>query len=192
MLENLPGAVGKALHSQRAGLDEIAFELLHARPGIASIDVSSPAFDDGMPIPATYTADGAGISPPLAWRDIPANADSLLLVVEDADAPTPHPLVHAIAVGLVPAEGGLGAGALDDEDVTGLTFRMGLNSYLQPRWLPPDPPPGHGVHHYAFQVFALAAGPELPEVPGRDTVLETIRERAIAGGCLIGTYERRE
>ncbi|MEO7338654.1 MAG: YbhB/YbcL family Raf kinase inhibitor-like protein, partial [Caldimonas sp.] len=56
---------------------------------------------------------------------------------------------------------------------------------------PPDPPPGHGVHHYAFQVFALdASAPPFSDTPGRDEVLEALRDHAIASGCLIGTYER--
>jgi phosphatidylethanolamine-binding protein (PEBP) family uncharacterized protein len=58
--------------------------------------------------------------------------------------------------------------------------------------LPPDPPPGHGVHRYLFQVFALEAGPAFDEEPGRDAVLAAIRERGLASGCLIGTYERRD
>lgn len=192
MLEKLPAAVGKMLHQQRAGLDEIAFELLHARPAIGSIDVSSPAFDDREPLPARYTADGAGLSPPLAWNGIPLNADSLLLIVEDADAPSSHPLVHAIAVDLPPRDDALAEGALNDADFAGAAFRMGRNSSLQMDWLAPDPPPGHGVHQYAFQIFALAAGPDLPDQPGREAVLDAIRERAVAGGCLIGTYERAE
>jgi len=66
----------------------------------------------------------------------------------------------------------------------------GRNSYLRAGWLPPDPPPGHGTHRYAFQLFALAAGADFGDTPGRDEVLEVLRERAIASGCLIGTYAR--
>ena len=68
--------------------------------------------------------------------------------------------------------------------------RLGRNSYLQASWLPPDPPPGHGVHRYAFQVFALEAGASFDGEPGREAVLEAIREHGLASGCLIGTYER--
>jgi phosphatidylethanolamine-binding protein (PEBP) family uncharacterized protein len=57
-------------------------------------------------------------------------------------------------------------------------------------WLPPDPPPGHGVHRYVFQVFALAAGEPLSKAPGRKEVATAIRDRALAKGCLIGTYQR--
>jgi Raf kinase inhibitor-like YbhB/YbcL family protein len=190
MLEKLPDAVGHALRNRRAGLEKIAFNLIDLRAGTSSIEVSSLAFNDHEPIPAQYTADGSGTSPPLDWTGIPAGAASLVLIVEDADAPTPHPLVHAIAVGLAAQDGSLPEGALNDSGHAGPGIRIGRNSYLQAGWLPPDPPPGHGVHRYAFQLFALAGEPDFSDTPGRDAVLEAIQEHAIASGCLIGTYER--
>jgi Raf kinase inhibitor-like YbhB/YbcL family protein len=190
MLEKLPDAVGHTLRNRRAGLENIAFNLIDLRAGTSSIQVNSLAFRDHEPIPAHYTADGEGTSPPLDWTGIPAGAATLLLMVEDADSPTPHPLVHAIAVDLAPQDGSLAEGALKSSDHAGSGIRMGRNSYLQTSWLPPDPPPGHGVHRYAFQLFALAAGADFSGTPGRDAVLEAIREHAIASGCLIGTYER--
>jgi phosphatidylethanolamine-binding protein (PEBP) family uncharacterized protein len=82
-------------------------------------------------------------------------------------------------------------GALESPGHDGLPgYHVGRHSFLRSGWLPPDPPPGHGVHRYAFQVFALGSTPEWPETPGRDDVLEALRERAVASGCLIGTYER--
>ena len=71
--------------------------------------------------------------------------------------------------------------------------RMGLNSLLRAQWLPPDPPPGHGVHRYVFQVFALAphdVDDPLPDSPGRDAARSAIQRRGLASGCLIGTHER--
>ena len=94
MLENLPDAIGHALRDQRAGLDKIAFRAVDLRQGMAAISVQSLAFADHAPIPERYSADGAGISPPLQWTGVPASAASLLLIVEDADAPTPQPLVQ--------------------------------------------------------------------------------------------------
>jgi Raf kinase inhibitor-like YbhB/YbcL family protein len=190
MLEKLPDAVGHALRGQRAGLDKTAYQAVDLRAGMGAIAVRSAAFVDHAPIPASYTADGPGLSPPLQWSGVPPQAASVLLIVEDADAPTPQPLVHAIVVDLPEREGALAEGALPSRDHDGDGLAMGRNSYLQAAWLPPDPPPGHGVHRYAFQVFALEAGPPFDGTPGRDAVLETIRERGLASGCLIGTYER--
>lgn len=191
MLENLPDAIGHALQEQRAGLDKTAFNAVDLRQGMAAITVTSLAFADHAPIPERYTADGAGVSPPLQWTGVPAAAASLLLIVEDADAPLPLPLVHAIVVDLeAAADGALAEGALPSSDNEGIGLQVGRNSLLQASWLPPDPPPGHGVHRYAFQLFALEAGPAFDGAPGREAVLEAVRERGLASGCLIGTYER--
>ena len=110
MLENLPDFVGHALRDQRAGLDQIAFNRLALRAGQGAIAVTSLAFVDHGPLPAPYTADGAGLSPPLQWAGVPAASTSVVLIVEDADSPTPHPLVHAIAIGLPGADGELRQG----------------------------------------------------------------------------------
>jgi len=190
VLEKLPDAVGHALRGQRAGLDKTAFQAVDLRAGMAALVVSSLAFADHAPIPERYTADGAGLSPPLQWTGVPADAASLALIVEDADAPTPQPLVHAIVVELDGADGALAEGALPSVDNDGSGLHVGRNSYLQAAWLPPDPPPGHGVHRYAFQLFALTAGATFEGTPGRDALLAAIKEHGLASGCLIGTYER--
>jgi Raf kinase inhibitor-like YbhB/YbcL family protein len=190
LLEKLPEALGHALRGQRAGLDKIAFQAVDLRAGMAALSVASLAFADHAPIPARYTADGVGLSPPLQWIGVPPSAASLALIVEDADAPTPQPLVHAIVVELAAEDGALAEGALPSNDNEGTGLHVGRNSYLQAAWLPPDPPPGHGVHRYAFQVFALAAGAVFDGTPGRDAVLAAIKEHGLASGSLIGTYER--
>ena len=188
MLEKLPDMIGHALRDVRAGLDQIVFNNSGLRSGMASLQVGSLAFADHAPIPARYTADGEGVSPPLHWSGVPAAAASLVLIVEDADAPTPRPLVHAIAVDLAPADGSLPEGAIDGEKDD--QVHEGRNSSLLTGWLPPDPPPGHGQHRYAFQLFALGAGEPFDGTPGRDDVVAAVRERGLASGCLIGTYER--
>jgi len=192
MLQNLPDFVGHALRDQRAGLDQIAFNRLALRGGQGAIAVGSLAFVDHGPLPALYTADGDGVSPPLQWTGIPAAATSVVLIVEDADSPTPHPLVHAIAVSLPGADGALGKGALNDDADAPEEARLGRNSYLRHGWLAPDPPPGHGRHRYAFQVFALAGDATLPETPGRDALMDVLEKDAIASGMAIGTYERHD
>ncbi|WP_234197892.1 YbhB/YbcL family Raf kinase inhibitor-like protein [Pseudacidovorax sp. NFM-22] len=190
MLEKLPGAIGQALAGVRAGLDDIVFNTVGLRAGHGTLQLTSLAFGDHAPIPQRYTADGEGFSPPLAWTGVPAGTAELVLIVEDADSPTPHPLVHAIAVGLPPEDGHLAEGAWPSPDHDGLALHAGRNSYLQAAWLPPDPPPGHGPHRYAFQLYALAEGEALGETPGRDALVEAIQARAVASGLLIGTYER--
>jgi Raf kinase inhibitor-like YbhB/YbcL family protein len=191
MLEHLPEALGHALRDRRAGLDKLVFNACGLRAGLGTITVTSLAFADHAPIPQRYTADDEGLSPPLAWHGIPPGAGSLLLIVEDADAPTSAPLVHAIVVDIPAQAGSLHEGALaspghdGEEDV-----HAGRNSYLRAGWIPPDPPRGHGQHRYAFQLFALRPGAAFTDKPGRDEVVEAIQEHGMAGGLLVGTYAR--
>jgi Raf kinase inhibitor-like YbhB/YbcL family protein len=154
--------------------------------------VLSSAFDLGQSIPMKYTADGQGLSPPLEWQGTPPTAESVVVIVEDADSPTPHPLVHAIVVNLDVRDHSLIEGALNSPEHEGIGLRTGRNSFLSHAWLPPDPPPGHGVHRYLFQVFALRSGAVFSESPGRQELFDAIAAYAVGAGCTLGTYERAE
>ena len=190
MLEKIPPRVGRAMSSLRAGAEDLAIADTELTGVNASIEVTSPAFAYNESIPVQYTADGAGLSPPLEWRGVPTDAQAVVLLVEDADSPTPQPLVHAIVWDLPGADGALPEGALPthrhDPDVDA----MGKNSYFAPTYLPPDPPPGHGAHRYVFQIFALDIAPRFEHPPGRATLLARIRDHVVAKGLLIGRYER--
>jgi phosphatidylethanolamine-binding protein (PEBP) family uncharacterized protein len=164
MFEKLPDALGHALRDVRAGLDQIAFNQSGLRAGMGQLQVTSLAFADHAPIPERYTADGAGRSPPLSWSCVPPAADGSL------------------------AEGAINDDHDDEGDADAV--HEGRNSFLMAGWLPPDPPPGHGVHRYAFQLFALGPGERFEGTPGRDELLEAVRQRGLASGCLFGTYER--
>ncbi len=190
MLEKLPEGLGQALVNQRAGMDQAVYNHLHALRETARLDVSSPVFAFNGLLPKRCTADGEGISPPLNWRDCPKDAGSFAIIVEDADSPTPHPLVHAIAVDLAPEIESIPEGALNADQQPDVSFAMGSNSFFKHAWLPPDPPPGHGAHRYVFQVFALRPGAGFSKSVGRGEFIKVVLERAIAVGCLIGLYER--
>ncbi len=191
MLEKIPYEMGHALRKVRAGMSELIFNadsMMGVRNAIA---VSSPAFNPGEELPARFTADGTGTSPPLAWRNVPSRAESIILIVEDPDAPMPEPLVHAIVWDLPGRDHELAEGDIPCKLSRGAGLRMGRNSFLKPQYLPPDPPKGHGVHHYVFQVFALDSRPSLGDPPSRRQVVAAIRDHVLARGLLIGRYERR-
>jgi Raf kinase inhibitor-like YbhB/YbcL family protein len=190
MLEKIPESIGRALINQRAGMDHVVYNALHRERETARMSLTSPAFAFNGRIPARYTADGEGVSPPLNWDAIPAGTGSLAIIVEDADSPTPHPLVHAIVVDIDCKISGLDEGALNSPHHVGAGFETGQNSFFRQAWLPPDPPRGHGEHRYVFQVFALIPGSDFSSVPGRREFIDAILNRAVAVGCLIGTYER--
>jgi Raf kinase inhibitor-like YbhB/YbcL family protein len=190
MLENFPEGFGEALLNQRAGMDQVVYNHLHAERETLRIAVNSPAFVFNGALPRRCTADGEGLSPALSWSDYPPGTSSIAIIVEDADSPTPHPLVHAIAVDLAPDIRVLPEGGLNADHTPGQSYELGNNSYFQPTWLPPDPPPGHGEHRYVFQLFALRSGPAFSASVGRKEFIQVILDRAIGMGGLIGLYER--
>lgn len=190
MLEKLPSRLGHAMREVRAGAEELAIADTELTGVNASIEVSSPAFAYNTPIPVQYTADGEGMSPPLEWSGVPPNAEAVVLLVEDADSPTPEPMVHAIVWDLPGADASIPEAALASKRRDGASGSMGRNSYFNATYLPPDPPPGHEAHRYVFQVFALDTIPRFDSPPGRDALLQKIRGHVLAKGLLIGTYER--
>ncbi|TGE01734.1 YbhB/YbcL family Raf kinase inhibitor-like protein [Methylobacterium nonmethylotrophicum] len=189
MLETIPHALGEALSGLKAGIAKTAYHAaFEAAP--AAIRVTSPAFADGAALPARFTQDGAKLSPPLAWSGIPAGATALVLLVEDADSPTPKPIVHAIAWDLPAGDGDLPEGALASPGSDGTIKEVGRNTFLKPGYLPPDPPTGHGPHRYLFQVYALDRHLGLDGTPGRGALLAAMHGHVLAKGVLTGTYER--
>jgi hypothetical protein len=187
MLEKLPAALGRALKGVRPGLDKTLYRSAELLDLPEAITVSSHAFLAGEALPQRFTADGDGLSPPLEWRGVPAEAAEVIVIVEDADSPTPQPLVHAIVHRLPGRDGGIAEGALS-RDPPGAA--MGRNSFLKAQWLPSDPPTGHGVHRYVFQVFALREAAGLGDHPGRGAVETALKRHAIAKGVLLSTYQR--
>ncbi|MEE7494382.1 YbhB/YbcL family Raf kinase inhibitor-like protein [Methylobacterium oryzae] len=189
MLEKVPGVVGEALSGLKAGLDKTATRADFSDVP-ESVTLSSSAFADGADMPARFTADGAGVSPPLAWRGLPDSTAALVLLVEDAGSPTPRPLVHLIAWAIPPEPAELPEGALPSPGRAGAGLPLGRNSFLRPEWLPPDPPTGHGAHAYVFQLYALRQPLSLAEAPGRGALIEAMRGRVLAKGTLTGVYHR--
>jgi hypothetical protein len=190
VLEKIPAGVGQALRKVRAGRDKLASERGEFEAAPQSIALESAAFEDGEPMPARYTADGDKVSPPLAWQGVPEGARSLVLIVEDPDSPTPHPLIHLLAFDLPPDQGELAEGLFKSPRHDGLDEDLGRNAYLQAAYLPPDPPAGHGPHRYVFQLFALDRRLEFDRPPSRAAVIGAMRGHVLAKGLLTGTYER--
>lgn len=145
------------------------------------MQIRSPEFQNGQPIPARFTCDGEDLSPALAWSGVPASAKSLALVVDDPDAPA-GTWVHWVVVNLPPgteglAEGGpLPAGALE------VTTDFGRPGYGGPC------PPG-GTHRYQFKLYAL----DVPALSGltRGTFAAELDRHTVAQAQIMGTYRRQ-
>src|ERR1700744_3733103 len=97
MLEKIPASIGRALKAKRAKAKKVLSDTKDFAAVPQTIVLESAAFQDGQPLPVRFTADGEKLSPPLVWRNIPPEAESVVVVIEDPDAPKPTPFVHLIA-----------------------------------------------------------------------------------------------
>jgi Raf kinase inhibitor-like YbhB/YbcL family protein len=182
--------VGQMLRQVRPGLGALATSRLDVpRRGLS---ITSPAFEDGGMIPDRYTQDGEALFPPLEWEGVPEGTQSLALIIEDADAPFPRPLVHAVLHSIPPGLSGIQEGGLGMRQmrVSPLGFKVGRNSVARPGWMAPSPIPGHGPHRYAFQLFAVDTVPSFPSPPGRGQLLRALKSNILAATRLIGVYQR--
>lgn len=192
MLTSVMRSLGQALRPVRPGVAMLSSSKFSGFLGYA-MTVSSPAFGDGKPMPARFTQDGENLSPPLSWEGLPPQTQTAVLLVEDADIPSLRPLVHLIVHSIPPDKTEFAEGEIPLR-LTGAApggWACGRNALGRPGWTAPAPPPGHGPHRYAFQVFALDARPHFAYPPGRSMLLRMIRPHLIAQGRLIGTYERK-
>jgi Raf kinase inhibitor-like YbhB/YbcL family protein len=152
-----------------------------------SVTVTSSAFIDGGPMPAASAGKGVGdnMSPPLRWTGLPSETRQVVLIIDDVDVPLPRPLLHTIAV-IDPTLDDVAAGSLRP-GATGMRFiraDLGQLGYAGPR-----PIPGHGPHHYRFQVFAIDQ--TIPDsVSKAKALLAAMSGHVLARGLLTGTYER--
>jgi Raf kinase inhibitor-like YbhB/YbcL family protein len=189
MLEHVPHWLGNAMRGMRAGADRLCVVQLGG--DFAHIELSSPAFADGGRLPERFTADGHGVSPPLVWGPVPEGTESLALIVEDPDAPSREPFVHAIVWGIAADAHRLAEGEIRPDGAAEDGGKdVGRNSYFREGWLPPDPPTGHGDHGYVFQLFALAGADAPGGDPGRPALMKAIAGRVLGAGVLTGVYSR--
>ena len=188
-IASMPRIVLGGTPGERAG-DALLCSRKLGAIGLPRIQLTSPAFQDGEPIPARYSADADGFSPPLRWSGAPASARSLALVVEDPDAPTPQPFVHWLVYNLSPRIEGVPEHLVGEAPVALNGGAIGKSSLLRAAWAPCAPPRGDLPHHYHFQLFALDRILDLGPRAGRSALVEAIRGRAIGFGELVGTYQR--
>jgi Raf kinase inhibitor-like YbhB/YbcL family protein len=152
-----------------------------------SITVASSAFTDGSTMPQSSAGKGVGdnTSPPLRWDRLPPETRQVVLIIDDVDVPLPRPLLHTVAV-IEPTVDGVAAGSLQP-GMAGMRFiraDLGHRGYAGPR-----PIPGHGPHHYRFQVFAIDE-PIADTVTSARALLAAMSGHVLARGVLTGTYER--
>ena len=166
---------------------------MHEKGGVTmKIAVTSEAFAVGQPIPRKHTGEGENLSPPLHFHDVPAEARQIVLICDDPDAPRPEPWIHWVIYSIPGHVDNLVESIEPTPNPPSPSGAVqGVNSSGKVGYSGPMPPPGHGVHHYHFKVYALDA--ELNLQPGltKADVLAAIDGHVIAEGELVGTYERK-
>jgi Raf kinase inhibitor-like YbhB/YbcL family protein len=154
----------------------------HAPPSFA---LRSPAFTEEGSLPADYTCDGRGASPPLRWEAPPRFTRSFVLLVEDPDAAR-GTFVHWLRWGIPEDARELPAGAPPAR------AHDGRNGFGALGWGAPCPPPGR-AHRYRFRLFALDLPPDrvtLPPTAGRLELALAMHGHVLAEAVLTGRYAR--
>src|SRR5712671_7195576 len=155
-----------------------------------AMTLNSPAFKQNGHIPAKYTCEGEDISPPLAWEGVPNGAKSLVLIIDDPDAPDPKApkmvWVHWVVYNMPPDTKSLPENAGKARLPQGTL--LGLNDFKKTGYGGPCPPIGR--HRYFHKLYALDI--ELPDLkqPSKDQLLKAMQGHVLAQAELMGTYQK--
>lgn len=152
--------------------------------------LTSSAFGHNDPIPRHHTCDGADVSPPLAWSEVPEGTKSLALIVDDPDAPDPAaPMmiwVHWLLYNIPPSVTALAEGVNPKQLPPGTL--QGINDWKRTGYGGPCPPIGR--HRYFFKLYALDTVLRDLGRPGEVALEKAMRGHVLAETELIGTYQR--
>ncbi|MGB5964638.1 MAG: YbhB/YbcL family Raf kinase inhibitor-like protein [Sulfurimonadaceae bacterium] len=155
-----------------------------------SLTLSSKAFIHGDEIPSKYTCEAEDLSPPLSWEGVPENAKSLVLIVDDPDAPDPQApkttWVHWVLYNIPADTGGLPAGITHQDLPSGT--KEGLNDWIRSGYGGPCPPIGR--HRYFFKLYALDTLLAIKDHSSKAEVEAAIKGHVIEKYELIGTYKK--
>ena len=145
----------------------------------ASFRLTSTAFDEGASIPVRYTCKGDDLSPPLAIAHVPAGAKSLMLIVDDPDAPR-GTWDHWLLFNIDPA-----TTHVADTTAPG---DQGRNSWGNTRYQGPCPPAG--THRYIFTLYALDIRLTLPPRPDKAALYAAAKGHVLANTVLMGRFRK--
>lgn len=155
-----------------------------------TLSLTSSAFDNGEEIPSKYTCEGENISPPLAWAGVPEQAQSLVLIVDDPDAPDPRSpkitWVHWVVYNIPVDTTGFSQSASLRSLPSG--SEEGINDWKNQGYGGPCPPIGR--HRYYHKLYALDTPLKKLTNPTKANVLAAMDGHLIAEALLIGTYKK--
>jgi Raf kinase inhibitor-like YbhB/YbcL family protein len=153
--------------------------------------LTSSAFGHNAEIPTRYTCEGDDISPALSWTDMPAGTKSLVLIVDDPDAPDPAApkmtWVHWVLYNVPASAGGLPEAVAAQDLPTGT--KEGLNDWKRTGYGGPCPPIGR--HRYFHKLYALDT--TLPDMghPTKGDLEKAMKGHVLAQAELVGTYQKK-
>jgi Raf kinase inhibitor-like YbhB/YbcL family protein len=148
--------------------------------GGAKMKITSSAFQAGGTIPSKCTCDGAGVNPALRWEGAPDRAKSLVLVVDDPDAPGGL-FTHWLIWNIDPK-------TTEIAESSAPKGVQGKNDFGRSGYGGPCPP--SGTHRYYFKIFALDSDLDLAAGSKRAQLDAAMRGHAIAQGEMMGRYSR--
>ena len=157
-----------------------------------TLKLTSTAFVHEGGIPKIHTCEGQDVSPPLAWSGVPANAKSLVLIVDDPDAPDPAApkmtWVHWVLYNIPASATGLPQG-VSPKDLPESTLQ-GTSDFQRTGYGGPCPPIGR--HRYFHKLYALDV--VLPDLknPRKQDVEKTMKRHVIEQAVLIGSYQKNQ
>ena len=151
------------------------------------LSISSPAFQDGDPIPAKYTCDGEDVSPPLEWSNVPDGTESIALIVDDPDAPG-GTFVHWVFYDLPEDSDGLAEG-ISTRRLGALGGSSGSNNLGESGYGGPCPPRGD-EHRYFFRLYSLDGELGLESGATKSELFQAMEGRVLDQAELMGTYQR--
>jgi len=156
-----------------------------------AMTLTSPAFENGGQIPSTYTCEGDDISPPLTWDGVPEGTKSLVLIIDDPDAPDPEApkmvWVHWVVYNIPPDTQSLPENVSRAGLAPGIA--LGMNDFKKTGYGGPCPPVGR--HRYFHKLYALNTKLNL-EKATKAEVEEAMEGHVIASTELIGTYQKND
>ena len=163
--------------------------LLHAEENMM-LTLKSGAFDNGGEIPSRSTCEGEDVSPPLVCTGVPETARSLVLIIDDPDAPDPKApkmiWVHWVLFNIPPDVSGLLEGIVPEKLPPGMV--EGLNDWTRIGYGGPCPPIGR--HRYFHKLYALDTVLEGMNTPTKAKVEAAMKGHVIAQTELMGTYQK--
>ena len=164
----------------------LSLVLVPALAGAAEFSVSSPAFAADAAIPPAFTCAGRDANPTLLFRSPPAGAKSLVLIMDDPDAPG-GTWVHWVAYDIPATSSGLPENLPRTPKLAGLATQ-GVNSWGRPGYGGPCPP--SGTHRYYFRLYALNVLLGLAPGASRAQVEQAMSGHVLGRAELMGTFGR--